>query len=272
MRSEQGAAWIAQRLAAEFALVMESMTGLRPAIACSGTPETTPEVPWLKYSLTISPAASVWFGASKEVRSRLGEEILKAAGIEEPDTASIENTFEEAAGQAAGGLTRALSALLRQPVSSMRQAGGPPDEFAACFLASIVCGEASEGLPLWLAVSPDTAALAAPSEAASELAGPSSGKSLTPSPSDRQLRKMDLLLDVQLPVSVSFGQSQLPLRDVIKLTTGSIVELNRTISEPVEVLVNNCVIARGEVVVVEGNFGVRIQQVVSRQERLRSIE
>jgi flagellar motor switch protein FliN/FliY len=83
---------------------------------------------------------------------------------------------------------------------------------------------------------------------------------------------MDLLLDVQLPVSVSFGQSQLPLRDVIKLTTGSIIELNRTISEPVEVIVNNCIIARGEVVVVEGNFGVRIQQVVSRQERLRSME
>ena len=83
---------------------------------------------------------------------------------------------------------------------------------------------------------------------------------------------MDLLLDVELPVSVSFGQAQLPLRDVIKLTTGSIIELNRTISEPVEVIVNNCVIARGEVVVVEGNFGIRIQQVVSRQERLRSIE
>jgi len=49
------------------------------------------------------------------------------------------------------------------------------------------------------------------------------------------------------------------------------VELNRTLTEPVEVIVNNCVIARGEVVVVEGNFGVRIQQVVSRQERLRTL-
>jgi flagellar motor switch protein FliN/FliY len=47
--------------------------------------------------------------------------------------------------------------------------------------------------------------------------------------------------------------------------------LNRSIAEPVEVIVNNCVIARGEVVVVEGNFGVRIQQVISRQERLRTL-
>jgi len=82
---------------------------------------------------------------------------------------------------------------------------------------------------------------------------------------------IDLLLDVELPVSVSFGRTQLALKDVIKLTTGSIVELNRSVTEPVEVIVNNCVIARGEVVVVEGNFGVLVHQVVSRQERLRTL-
>ena len=84
-------------------------------------------------------------------------------------------------------------------------------------------------------------------------------------------RTFDLLLDVELPVSVSFGRAQVQLKDVFKLTTGSIIELNRSIAEPVEVIVNNCVIARGEVVVVEGNFGVRIQQVISRQERLRTL-
>ena len=84
-------------------------------------------------------------------------------------------------------------------------------------------------------------------------------------------KTFDLLLDVEMPVSVSFGKAQVPLKDVLKLTTGSIVELNRAIAEPVDVVVNNCVIARGEVVVVEGNFGVRIQHVVSRSERLRSL-
>src|SRR5207253_131808 len=79
---------------------------------------------------------------------------------------------------------------------------------------------------------------------------------------ESKAKTFDLLLDVELPVSVSFGRAQVALKDLIKLTTGSIVELNRSITEPVEVIVNNCVIARGEVVVVEGNFGVRIQQVV----------
>ena len=84
-------------------------------------------------------------------------------------------------------------------------------------------------------------------------------------------RTMDVLLDVQLAVSVSFGRTQLPIKDVLKLTTGSIVELRRTLDEPVEVVVNNCVIARGEVVVIEGNYGVRIQKIVSRQDRLESL-
>jgi len=85
-------------------------------------------------------------------------------------------------------------------------------------------------------------------------------------------KTFDLLLDVELPVSVSFGRAQIPLREVLKLTSGSIVELNRALTDPVEVIVNNCVIARGEVVVVEGNFGVRIRQVVSRQERLGTLD
>ena len=74
-----------------------------------------------------------------------------------------------------------------------------------------------------------------------------------------------------MPVSVSFGRAYLPLRDVLKLSSGSIVELNRSVSDPVEVIVNNCVIARGDVVVVDGNYGVRVTQIISRQERLRTL-
>jgi len=89
-----------------------------------------------------------------------------------------------------------------------------------------------------------------------------------PVPAAPSSKNLDLLLDVEMPVSVSFGKAQIALKDVIKLTTGSIVELNRNISEPVDIIVNNCVIARGEVVVVDGNFGVRIKDVLSREVRL----
>jgi flagellar motor switch protein FliN/FliY len=94
-----------------------------------------------------------------------------------------------------------------------------------------------------------------------------SGASLQP-----ESKTLDLLMDVEMPVSVSFGRAELPLKEVLKLATGSIVELNRSISEPVEVVVNNCVIARGEVVVIEGNYGIRINQIISRQDRLRTLK
>ncbi len=80
---------------------------------------------------------------------------------------------------------------------------------------------------------------------------------------------LDVLLDVELPLSVSFGRTFLPIREVLKLSTGSIVELNCPANEYVEVIVNNCAVARGEVVVVEGNYGVRIHEIVSRHERLQ---
>ncbi|MEI9977177.1 MAG: FliM/FliN family flagellar motor switch protein [Ignavibacteriota bacterium] len=66
--------------------------------------------------------------------------------------------------------------------------------------------------------------------------------------SRRVFNTLDLLLDVEMPVSVSFGRTQVRIQDILKLITGSIIELDRAISEPVEVIVNNCVIARGEVV------------------------
>ena len=82
---------------------------------------------------------------------------------------------------------------------------------------------------------------------------------------------LELLMEVDLDLSVSFGRTQLLLEDVLKLATGSIVELNRSATDPVDVLVNDAVVARGEVVVVDGNYGIRITEVVSRKERIRSI-
>jgi len=86
----------------------------------------------------------------------------------------------------------------------------------------------------------------------------------------RSSKTLDLLLDVELPVSLCFGRAQLALEEVLKLGAGSIVELNRSVDEPVEVIVNNRVIARGQVVVVDGNYGVKIQQILSRGERLET--
>ena len=74
-------------------------------------------------------------------------------------------------------------------------------------------------------------------------------------------------MNVDLPVSISFGTTEMPLAEVLKLTTGSIVEFSHLLNEPVSVVVNDCLVARGDVVVVDGNYGVRISEVLARAQR-----
>jgi flagellar motor switch protein FliN len=74
---------------------------------------------------------------------------------------------------------------------------------------------------------------------------------------------LDTLMNIDLPVSVSFGTAEMALADVLRLTTGSIVEFNHLLSEPVNIIVNNCLVARGDVVVVDANYGVRITEVIT---------
>jgi flagellar motor switch protein FliN/FliY len=73
----------------------------------------------------------------------------------------------------------------------------------------------------------------------------------------------DLLMKVEIPVSVSLGRTQMRMKDLLALAHGSIVELDQQLSDDVEIRVNNCVIAHGEVVAVDGNYGVRILRMAS---------
>jgi flagellar motor switch protein FliN/FliY len=73
---------------------------------------------------------------------------------------------------------------------------------------------------------------------------------------------LNLVMDVELNVTLRFGQRKLTLREVLELTTGSVVELDRQVEEPVELLLDGVVIARGEAVVVDGNYGLRVTEVL----------
>lgn len=72
---------------------------------------------------------------------------------------------------------------------------------------------------------------------------------------------IERLLDVEMNVTVRFGKAEIPLREVVRFGVGSMIELNRTVDEPVELLVNNYPFARGEVVVVDGYYGVRVTEI-----------
>lgn len=82
---------------------------------------------------------------------------------------------------------------------------------------------------------------------------------------------LNLLYDIELDATLQFGSREMPLRDVLELGPGDVVELNRHVSEPVDLVVGDRIIARGEVVVVSGNFALRITEVATPQMRLESI-
>src|SRR5688572_27215257 len=84
--------------------------------------------------------------------------------------------------------------------------------------------------------------------------------------------RIDVILDIDLPVVVRFGHTELPLRTLTRLGPGSVIDLGRSPDDPVEVMVSDRVIARGEVVIVGGNYGIRILDVVSATERMRTME
>jgi flagellar motor switch protein FliN/FliY len=80
------------------------------------------------------------------------------------------------------------------------------------------------------------------------------------------LPSLDLLLDVELEATIRFGGRHLALREILSMSVGSVVELDKRIDEPAELLVAGRLIAMGEVVVVDGSFGLRVTQVVSAPE------
>ncbi|RDU60198.1 flagellar motor switch protein FliY [Helicobacter sp. MIT 14-3879] len=89
--------------------------------------------------------------------------------------------------------------------------------------------------------------------------------------SDKELKNIAMLLDIGLSVKVRIGQKRMLLKDVISMDIGSVVELNQLASDPLEILVNDKIIAKGEVVVVDGNFAVQITEIGTKRERLESI-
>ncbi|MBC7821412.1 MAG: flagellar motor switch protein FliN [Planctomycetaceae bacterium] len=271
--------WLVEQFARKLAEVAESMVGSAVSAAINASAAIPEE---LKQE---TPGALVWqqgFDAGDGCRmvvaapraswERIGGEALKAAGVDELDADSVRGTYIEILNQALAGVVSEISGMLDRNVSAV---DGKEIPFGAVTkVVEVVIN--GESVAIYTGIEAPLLALLA-SGATPPVRPPASANQASHQAlSERHelldgSKTLDLLLDVELPVSVSFGRASVPLKDVLKLTSGSIVELNRGVSDPVELIVNNCVIARGEVVVVEGNYGVRIQQIVSARERLRTL-
>ncbi len=269
------ATWLAERWAESLAQVVESMTGSRPSVEeqKEGPDFTAGEA--LRWAQEASHASGAKLGVffPETAWQAVGQGALAAVGIEDSDADSIRGTALEIFGQSLSTVARAIAERIGKEVSlaagaAIETLDGPVSHFSIEFNGEKHPHSFGVSAALVESMLPAEQPMA---QAAAAGAGSRSPAAI-PSEADGYMsRTLDLLLDVELPVSISFGRAHIPLKEVLKLTSGSIVELNRAVSDPVEVIVNNCVVARGEVVVVDGNYGIRVQEIVSRQERLRTL-
>jgi flagellar motor switch protein FliN/FliY len=280
-----GTDWLTGEWLDKLASSVEMMTELRPGLSpgariAAGSQEIPADALWFSIPLNLAENAAVLIGAAAESWLNIGKSGLQAAGVTDVTPEDARSTYLEIITQATSGLAQSIAERVGKPVASQpakEVKPGAPDFGDSSIVSPIEVSpievslrDASLG-KLYLGWSSGLELALAPAKSsAGEAAAPVLAGGMRP-PLEKS-RTFDLLMEVELPVSVSFGRAQLPLRDVLKLTSGSIVELNRTITDLVEIIVNNCVIARGEVVVVEGNYGVRIKQVISREERLRTLK
>lgn len=220
------------------------------------------EEPFLwQQSFASVDGPAFWIAAGKHAWDSLGRATLEAAGVESPSPEDCRSTWQETVSQTMAALAAAIAGDMEREITATQGEELKAEPPGIVWTAFSVTAPDNKTFALKAAWSPALAALyevksGDPRNVISREAAVS--------------RTFDLLLDVALPVSVSFGRTSLQIREVLKLNTGSIVELDRFVSDPVEVIVNDCVIGRGEVVVVDGNYGVRINQLASREDRLRT--
>ncbi len=150
------------------------------------------------------------------------------------------------------------------PAELVYQAEPPAPAATQFTVALTVDSEKCKGLTLRLDLDAEIcAALSiAPPEQANEVTATAEGDAPASHASN-----LDLILDVQLEATIRFGEREMLLQDVFGLMPGAVVELDQLVNEPAELLVAGRLVAKGEVVVVEGNFGLRVTEVVSRSQR-----
>jgi flagellar motor switch protein FliN/FliY len=272
------AEWLASEWMARFAEVMHAMTDAKPQMKSTGIGELPQaELVWWKQTFSCCLQYPFWMGTLEQNGAAIGHSVLSSAGVESPPAPEVRSTWLEILRQSMSGLAEGIGGRISVQVTcgdgieapfqrsdgrifevEAEVAGSPRITFYAVI---------GDGLANAVRVPPETHL----PEVHPSAAGETSPKGGTHEhvPSVAGSRTFELLLDVELPISVSFGRATLKVNQALNLVSGSLIELNRALTDPVELLVNNCIIARGEVVVVEGNYGVRLTEIVSHKERLQ---
>jgi flagellar motor switch protein FliN/FliY len=253
----------------EFARAVEMFTGERPTLAqkpaesgqASEWEAERSAFQWWQQETEDSQKFRAWIGAKGACFSALGGDQVEGSDPKE--------LFQEMVSQANQGCAAVLSSSFPTPLRFGGLSVNEPPALTSQRLTQISVNFKNADLPAMILVLEPTAAkiLAGP-----EPAKPAGAQVLVQTDATAvsltaNASMIERLMDLQLPVSVLLGQTVLPIREALKIASGSLIELDRQLGDYVEVVVHGTVVARGEIVAVKGNYGVRIKEVISRKDR-----
>lgn len=258
----QIATLLVQSWADSVVAVLESMTAHRPKIElresiATGQAEGTA---WWAQRLSILDQPSFWIGAPAESWTALGRLVLSALGVDDPADSDVEATCRDVMAQTSAMVATELTRQFGEEITGGDSLpAGQPDAIAGpVFKWSLDAGLISiEGT----AVCTDAFLHRCSGFAKPPAVEESKSQELaSPSDSEAQLggRPVQSIPRLDLRVKFVLGRTTLPLRDVFKLTVGSVVELDHSAIDPADVVIQGRVFARGQVVVVNGNYGLKI--------------
>jgi flagellar motor switch protein FliN/FliY len=243
----------------EFGRAVEMFTGEKPVLTSSQaagdlTGTDIAEHTWWKQVIENGSPFTVWAGATESLWNAFGE------------GQDAESTFFEMLTQANQGIAAAFSAGFSSPLRCQDGLVEAPVLPLQMEWAKIRVGFRGTDLGvIFLLVEKAAFAIldSRKRAGAAEIEQREAVAGIVQSPA-----MLARLLDLRLPVSILLGRARISIKDALKLMPGSVVELDRRVGDYVEILVHGTVVARGEIVSVKGNYGVRIKEVISRQDRM----
>lgn len=245
----------------EFAKSVEMFTG--QSVSIQPGEDVKPEqiagdsILWQRQAMECGLTGSLWIGTPAATRLAVTESLA-----EDPETR--DSLYRELLRQSLEGAAHVLGSAQGQKLvcNQALEDGSPPADFANMNSAWLnIPGH--EPVPVLVGFQSDFVALMMAVEHGSSDEPPPAPKQTFP-----ELDRIDRLVDIELPVAVVLGRARVRVQDALKLTAGSLVELDRRSGDSVEIVIHNAVVARGEVVSVAGNYGVKIREVISRSDRV----
>lgn len=253
-------------IASELASAAGALLGARGASSPAGDLPRPDWVVRIAATGTWQGAVTVGFAAAEA--ASLARRAMGFAA--DPDDSVVGDLLREVCGQA-------FAALAQKPeaAGAMFTAAAPAPVTSAPVGRStgyrLDLGEAlSMGVLLWDQLLPATATAVHPASAVLPSAAHVTSAARESHPG-HAYPNLDVILDIDLPLSVRFGETEMTVDALTRLAPGAVIDLGRSPDDPVDVLVNGRMVARGEVVVVGGSYGVRITEVVSAADRLKTM-